>query len=148
MRGSPLKQCLWVLLAAVLLAVPLYRLTGSSEMVSARIEPEKIGDRVSSLMVVRCVSKPEELVVRLGGEVVFDLSKEQEFSTRMEKELELELLLPKGRKMEFVVDAVWSKSAEGDQPMTISVEPDGMDERSATRWSQGRVLNDVFFLSW
>lgn len=147
MKTSPLKQCLWTLLAAVLLAVPLYRLTMPAAAVSVRDTggvPEKAENEVACLLAVRCVSAPEKLVVRLGGKVVFDLAEESEFSPRMEKDV----LLPLRKKMEFHLEAVWPETESGDQPITVSIEPDGMEERSATRWSHGRTLNDIFSFSW
>lgn len=149
MRISPVRQILWTVAAAILLAVPLYQLTrpakgGIGSLVSN--DPPAPFVLTGCVMTVKCASVPQSLVIRYQGTVMFDLARTDSPDTTMEAELVIPD--PNGDSVALTVEASWGPDSTGDQPMTITMEPDKLPARSVTRWSHGPNLNDLFSFTW
>ena len=140
MRGSPPIQLFLLVLAFVVLAIPLVRLTGNAvREPAANQNTTKTADEVKALIRVRFVHKPEKLSLMLGDR---ELAENGEWD---ENAVEFATKLP--RHAEIVVKADWAYGAP-DQGMTIEVEPDGLDGRSVTHWSSAGSLNEVYSFQW
>lgn len=157
MRGSPMLHLLLLITAFVLLSVPLRHLTGvaraqqavegltpsAAVVEGADTHPE--GEHLHQLPVrirLRFAHPPQAMSLRVGDQELLtgvDLTKSQ-----VECEAKLEL----GHEgNEFVLEGQWPAGAP-DTAVTVELEPDGLELRSETRWSEGGLVSDVLTFVW
>ena len=148
MRGSPPKHLLLLLLAFALIAVPLARLTlGNGRELVAETETSLVSlaepmERLARV-VLRFAHQPQTLSL-LSGER--DLLEGVDWS---ESPVELEVPLPWGKEgLELVVEARWDLEPGVATAVTVEVEPEGEEQRSETRWSDGGSISDVLTFEW
>lgn len=150
MRSSPLRHIIWTTLAAVLLAVPLYQLTRPAadrhpHVLLPGTTPNVVAT-TGCVMTVKCAVVPQSLLIRHDKTVLFDLSQTDTPDTTMEAELQIPV--PDGYPFALTVEANWGGQSTGDQPLTITLEPDSLPASSVTRWSHGPSLIDLYSFSW
>jgi hypothetical protein len=156
MRGSPMLHLLLLITAFLLLSVPLRHLTGAVRVGGGTGEGVKAGvvdgmeehpegehvHRVPVRVRVRFVGVPETMRLQVGER---DLLKGMGFGTSpVECEAEMEI----GHEgNEMVLEAKWPEGA-GEAAVTVELEPEGLDGRSETRWSEGGTISDVLTFVW
>ena len=98
--------------------------------------------RVPVRIRVRFVGVPETMRLQVGER---DLLKGLDLGTSpVECEAEMEI----GHEgNEMVLEAKWPEGA-GEAAVTVELEPEGLDGRSATRWSAGGAISDVLTFLW
>lgn len=155
MRGCPPIHLMLLAIAFALVAVPLAQLTGN-----ARPPTEKAaGDRqsvqgmddhpeedhvhgVSVLIRLRFAHRPERVSL-MAGET--ELLKELVWSeTQALAEVSLEI----GHEgEEYLLEATWPEGTP-DTALTVELEPDGLDLKSETRWSEESAVSDLLTFHW
>jgi hypothetical protein len=156
MRGSPMLHLLLLITAFVLLSVPLRHLTGAVKSESGQavagasgvvegMEEHPEGEHVHRVPVrirVRYAHAPEMMRLEAGER---DLLKGVGLGTSpVECEAEMEI----GHEgNEFVLEVKWPEGV-GATAVTVELEPEGLDMRSETRWSEGGAISDVLTFVW
>lgn len=145
MRPSPLILLVVVLAGLGLAAVPLARLTRaqpapSANATAASVESE---EKIRTLVRLRFAHAPVAvnlleherslLTVGEGGEETL-------------LEVEAELALP-SEGVEFRVEVTWPNGTP-QTAVTLEVEPEGLDARAATRWSDVGTLSEIIPFTW
>ncbi|MDH4475816.1 MAG: hypothetical protein QE274_05045 [Verrucomicrobiaceae bacterium] len=147
---------LLLITAFVLLSVPLRHLTGAVKSESGQavtgasgvvegMEEHPEGEHVHRVPVrirVRYAHAPEMIRLEVGKR---DLLKGVSLGTSpVECEAELEI----GHEgNEFVLEVKWPEGV-GATAVTVELEPEGLDMRSETRWSEGGAVSDVLTFVW
>lgn len=136
---SPRAAFFLTLLGVLIAGAPLPWLTGAAEpAVPAAAETESAA-RQAVYATLRATGKPEKLQLRLHGELLAEVAGDLPW--------EGELLLPEGDEASDIeVEAVWSEP--GEQAVTLTLEPDGRDACSSTRWAENGTMHDVFHFVW
>lgn len=147
---------LLLLTAFLLLSVPLRHLTGSvraqeghttgkqaSVVEGAEEHPEgEHSHRLPVRVRLRFAHPPEEMMFLAGEKDL--LEGVEKTVSPIEVEVELEL----GHEgNEFVLEGRWKDDAP-DTAVTVEMEPDGLDMRAETRWSEGGAISDVLTFVW
>lgn len=151
MRTSPILQSFWSLVAAVLLAIPLFMLTRPST--PAQSDPMTTfqptpANHTPCLVTIKCSTLPESLTIKNEGNIVFDMADYGPVAQEMDEDINLPVRA--GQQLTLTVQAKWAKeeASNPDSAVTIAVEPDGRQERQQTRWSHGANLNDTYSFRW
>ena len=147
---------LLLITAFVLLSVPLRHLTGAVKSESGQavagasgvvegMEEHPEGEHVHRVPVrirVRYAHAPEMMRLEAGER---DLLKGVGLGTSpVECEAEMEI----GHEgNEFVLEVKWPEGV-GATAVTVELEPEGLDMRSETRWSEGGAISDVLTFVW
>jgi len=147
---------LLLITAFVLLSVPLRHLTGAVKSESGQavagasgvvegMEEHPEGEHVHRVPVrirVRYAHAPEMMRLEAGER---DLLKGVGLGTSpVECEAEMEI----GHEgNEFVLEVKWPEGV-GATAVTVELEPEGLDMRSETRWSDGGAISDVLTFVW
>ena len=147
---------LLLITAFVLLSVPLRHLTGAVKSESGQAEAGASGvvegmeehpegehvHRVPVRIRVRYAHAPEMMRLEAGER---DLLKGVGLGTSpVECEAEMEI----GHEgNEFVLEVKWPEGV-GATAVTVELEPEGLDMRSETRWSEGGAISDVLTFVW
>jgi hypothetical protein len=154
MRGFPPIHLLLLAVAFALLAVPLVRLTGASRAASgggagsvvvagAAEHPE--GEHVHEVPVrvrLRYAHRPEALALMTGETDWLKGVDWQESPVEFEAEMEV------GHDgSEFVLEAKWPEGVKSTV-VTVEMEPEGMEMRTETRWSDEGRVSDVLTFVW
>ena len=121
---------------------PLLWLTRSPEptVLTASAPAENTG-KEAVYAVLRVTGNPTRVVLRLHGELLAEVTDACPW--------EGDLLLPSGMSVaEVEVESAWP--APGEQAVTLTLEPDGKEARSCTRWADAvtGTLHDVFNFVW
>ena len=156
MRGSPMLHLLLLITAFVLLSVPLRHLTGAVKSESGQavagasgvvegMEEHPEGEHVHRVPVrirVRFVGVPETMRLQVGER---DLLKGVDLdASPVECEAEMEI----GHEGNELVLEVKGPEGVGATAVTVELEPEGLDMRSETRWSEGGAVSDVLTFVW
>jgi|LakMenEpi03Aug12_release.lakeMendotaPanAssembly.Ray.scaffolds.fasta_scaffold1512076_1 hypothetical protein len=147
---------LLLITAFVLLSVPLRHLTGAVKSESGQavagasgvvegMEEHPEGEHVHRVPVrirVRYAHAPEMMRLEAGER---DLLKGASLGTSpVECEAEMEI----GHEgNELVLEVKWPEGV-GATAVTVELEPEGLDMRSETRWSDGGAISDVLTFVW
>jgi hypothetical protein len=147
---------LLLITAFVLLSVPLRHLTGAVKSESGQavagasgvvegMEEHPEGEHVHRVPVrirVRYAHAPEMMRLEAGER---DFLKGASLGTSpVECEAEMEI----GHEgNEFVLEVKWPEGV-GATAVTVELEPEGLDMRSETRWSEGGAISDVLTFVW
>ena len=136
---SPRATFFLTLLGVLLAGAPLPWLTGAEEAtVPVAAEPAQT-DRQQVYASLRATGRPEKLQLRLHGELLAEVDGDLPW--------EGDLLLPVGcNATDSEVEAVWPEP--GEQAVTLTLEPDGREACSCTRWAEAGTMHDVFNFVW
>jgi hypothetical protein len=151
---------LLLITAFVLLSVPLRHLTGSARAQPGASEPQLKGGQAAVVegaevhpeeahrhrlpvrIRLRYAHAPESMSLRMGEREL--LKGVDQTKSPVECEVAMEL----GHEgNELVLEGVWPVSTP-DTAVTVELEPDGLEMRSETRWSEGGAVSDVLTFVW
>ena len=147
MRGFPPLHLLVFVIGFALFAIPLARLTfarpGTTPQSHAQTAPTVASATTSCIIRVRFAHKPATLSLKLGDkEIITNLTPQ----TLSPIEAQAAMIIPKDG-LELMLNATWPQGTP-DTALTVELEPDGLDVRSATRWSNGAKLSEVLSFTW
>ena len=143
MRGSPPLHIFLFALAFALFAVPLARLTFARPAPPAKaVVVEKRTTGTPTLLRVRLAHQPATLSVTLDGKSLLQAADNQ--STLQESRVDISI---PAEGVELLIEATWPAGTP-DTPITVELEPDGLDTQSQTRWSSGGTLHEPFSYHW
>lgn len=136
---SPRVTFFLTLTGVLIAGAPLPWLTGAPEPAPPAAAEHASAARQSVYATLRATGKPEKLQLRLHGELLAEVAGDLPW--------EGELLLPEGcEALDIEVEAAWTEP--GEQAATLTLEPDGQDARSCTRWAETGTMHDVFHFVW
>ena len=136
---SPRATFFLTLLGVLLAGAPLPWLTGAEETTEPVAAEPAQTDRQPVYASLRATGRPEKLQLRLHGELLAEVAGDLPW--------EGDLLLPVGcNATDIEVEAVWPES--GEQAVTLTLEPDGREACSCTRWAEAGTMHDVFNFVW
>ena len=139
MRGFPPLHFLLFVLAFAIFAVPLSRLTFARPQVNAPTEDEReltATDPRPTYVRLRFAHVPTNVSVTLGEQTIIG---DDTAVGKNTTEMKLPLVVPK-EGVELMVTATWP-SGTPDTAVTVEMEPDEMETKSVTVWSNGTNLN-------
>ena len=140
MRGFPPIQIFLLVLAFIVLAVPLGRLTGNVQekpVVNVEKKKEQV---VRALLRLRYAHKPAALSLKIGGRELI--------TSAQESPVEVDAMLPTPQDgVDVLVTVTWPENTP-DTAVTVEIEPDGLDSRSETRWSAASSLDEIITFIW
>lgn len=148
MRGFPPIQIIIVLVAFILLAIPLWKLTYKGDDVETGMSMEEQSlpvvsaeEEVEIELTIRCAHAPKKLIIMdMNGERA-SFYDEKNWPQRVS------FSLKKKRLIELAVEAEWGTDVESTA-VTIELSPEGGTTVNETRWSMGKMMNDVFTFEW
>lgn len=136
---SPRATFFLTLLGVLIAGAPLPWLTGDAESAASAAVVTATTARQPVYATLRATGKPEKLQLRLHGELLAAVIGELPW--------EGDLLLPMGSEAaDIEVEAAWAEP--GEQAVTLTLEPDGRDACSCTRWAENGTMHDVFHFVW
>lgn len=136
---SPRTTFFLTLLGVLLAGAPLPWLTGAAESAVPVTAEAEQPDRQPVYASLRATGRPDKLQLRLHGELLAEVDGDLPW--------EGDLLLPVGSNAtDIEVEAVWPEP--GEQAVTLTLEPDGRDACSCTRWAEAGTMHDVFNFVW
>lgn len=136
---SPRATFFLTLLGVLIAGAPLPWLTGAAEPAVTAAAETTPAARQAVYATLRATGKPEKLQLRLHGELLADVTGDLPW--------EGDLLLPVGSEAaDIEVEAAWAEP--GAQAVTLTLEPDGRDACSCTRWAEAGTMHDVFHFVW
>lgn len=143
MTSTPLRQFFPTLGGVILLGFFLYDMTAAPSEVQKTDIPTPAAQttNVPTVITVRCAHRPESLSISCGGHILW-----QPQTPGLHEETECGLPLEEGSAT-LTVSARWPEGTP-DTPVTLELEPAGRPSASATRWSFGSILNDIYSFSW
>jgi len=142
MRGSPPFQLALLLLGFFVLGVPLVQLT-SGRPVPMTPRPAASAEASRPVLIrVRYVNLPQTLSVKLGGKEL--LPHTAPGTSPLEARTSF-VIPPEG--IELHVQATWPAGGP-EMPVTVEIEPDGLDVQSHTLWSIDGRIDDTLAFAW
>ncbi len=136
---SPRATFFLTLLGVLIAGAPLPWLTGAAEPAVTAAAETAPAARQAVYATLRATGNPEKLQLRLHGELLSEVIGDLPW--------EGDLLLPVGcNATDIEVEAVWPES--GEQAVTLTLEPDGREACSCTRWAEAGTMHDVFNFVW
>jgi hypothetical protein len=146
-RGFPPLHVLTFVVAFVLLAIPLSRLTfarpNEIPAMSAKVEKETVAT-MPVFIRVRLAHVPTSLSLKVDGREL--LSPEQQKPTDTKISLDAELVIP-AEGLEFAATATWPEGTPSTA-LTLDLEPSEKENRSLTNWSIGNKLSAAYVFHW
>jgi hypothetical protein len=155
MRGFPPIHLMLLAIAFALVAVPLVQLTGkATTAVEATVgggqtvqgmdeHPE--GEHVHEVPVqirLRFAHRPERVSLKAGETELLEALVWNETQAVAEVTLEI------GHEgEEYLLEATWPEGTP-ETAVTVELEPDGLDMKSETRWSEVGEVSDLLTFHW
>ena len=147
MHSSPRFHFLLAFIGMALLGLPLWDMLHPSA--SARPDSSPVAhieqEKVPAVLTVRFTGQPSALRITDQGRTVAALPSGE--SSPWETDIEL----PQDRHTaEWTVEAEWPAQTDpnGNEAVTLELEPPASDTRAATRWTTGSRLHDTFSFTW
>ena len=145
MQGNPLRELILVLVLAALLVPVILRLTSDRAPAVADAGPVEVAQPVEltpTTIRMQFAHAPKEVVVKHAEDSTlrFDVSGRD---TSIGTELQMDL---SDRALEMPVTVTWPEGTPRTA-VTITIEPDGLDAREVTFWSEGE-LNEWIEVNW
>lgn len=136
---SPRAVFLLTLVGVLIAGAPLPWLTGASAPAEPAAAEAAPAARQLVYATLRATGKPEKLQLRLHGELLAEVTGDLPWDG--------DLSLPEGcEALDIEVETAWPEP--GEQAVTLTLEPDGRDARSCTRWAGTGTMHDVFNFVW
>ena len=129
----------FTLMAVLLVGLSLYRLTSAPAPVSAQ-KVEEAAPIETIYATLQFTGQPTSLVLRHG-------SRKWAVDTSLQP-AEIELELPRVKSIDLEVEAHWAE--EDFRCITLTLEPDGLESRSATHWAEtsSNTLHNIYTFTW
>ncbi len=153
MRGFPPIHLMLLAIAFALVAVPLVQLTGRSAREEGLAAETKLqsgegdlgasGEEKTPVQIrLRFAHRPERVSLMVGErELLEGLS-----WSELQAVVETQLVIGEDGD-ELWVSASWP-SGTPDTALTVELEPDGLEQKSETRWSEAGELSEVLTFHW
>jgi hypothetical protein len=155
MRGFPPIHLMLLAIAFALVAVPLVQLTGKgaamAETMAAGRQTEQSldehpgGAHVHEVPVqirLRFAHRPERVSLKVGETELLRALVWSETQAVAEVTLEI------GQAgEEYLLEAAWPEGTP-ETAVTVEIEPDGLDTKSETRWSEEGEVSDMLTFHW
>ena len=137
---SPRTTFLLTLVGVLLVGLTLHHLTTATPPPAATPADNREAPVENVYATLQFTGQPESLVLRHGD-------RDWTADTSLHP-AELEVKLPRVPRVEIEVLASWPE--RGQQVVTLILEPDGRESRTATRWSEkdSDHLHHVFTFQW
>jgi hypothetical protein len=147
MRGSPLLHCLIGAIAFALFAIPLARLTIArpNEIPAHRTSEEaaKPAGTKHTFIRIRFAHQPQSLSLKQSDKELIPAS-----STPLTSPIEIETSLPiTPDGLELSLAAQWPNGTP-DTAITVELEPNELDTRRETRWSDKFISQEILNFKW
>lgn len=143
MRGYPPVHVLILLIAFGAMAVPLSHLTVAPNKPPAAASPQPVeSQHVASFLRLRFAHQPRSVSLKLAGREL--LASPALDVSPIETQVELDI---PHDGIEVIVSAEWPERTP-ETALTLEIEPEGMETRTATRWSAGSQLTEVISFQW
>lgn len=144
MRHWPLAEVGVVIGLALILLVPLLRVTGQPAQRPNNPPPAssavEVGDMTPCFVTIRSPHPLASVALANNGETIF---RSEEAATRLEVDLAFDL---SERHLELGILATW-EAGSPESAIEVVLEPDAMDGRSVTLWGQ-EALDDIARFTW
>lgn len=139
MRNWPVTDAFWVTLLGIALLWPMLRLSGGQ---SPQVLPDDRSDAASipTFVTIRSAHPPQSLEIRHEGEVLYQAAPAEPF---IEADWELPV---EATGLELAVRASWPPGTP-ETVVEVTLEPDGLDSRSASAWGAGE-LDSILQFPW
>ena len=131
MRGNPLRELILVLVLAALLAPVIFRLTRPPQIAAASDTPVSQGEHADTPTLVRLQFSHAPGKVLLNERVVLEGGQDASYEKRMAFDLSEGLL-------EMPLSVEWPEGTPRTA-VTVTFEPDGLESRELTFWSDGSL---------
>lgn len=132
-----------LMLAFGALAVPLSQLTFAKPRAAAPARPQQAeSQRVSTLIRLRYAHKPTHVALRIGDRELLPAPVLE--SSPIEATVDLNI---PHEGIEFILSAEWP-AGTADTALTIELEPDGLETRTQTCWSDANQMTEVVSFQW
>lgn len=143
MRGAPPLHLVLLAVAFGLFAIPLAQLTfARRETVMVKTEaPATPSAQTGVLLRLRFAHVPRSLSLKLGDKELIPSG-----ALVSPMEIQAEMIIP-AEGMDLMLDATWPDGTP-ETPVTLDLEPDGLDSKSHTRWSSGTELHESLSFLW
>ncbi len=140
---SPRIIFLLTLTGVILAGVPLLHLTSKTAPAPA-VQQAEDAVRKTVYTTVRFTGTPMNLRLRCAKNTDW-----QQIDSSAGSQHELELSMPLSGMVEIELQAEWPDAA-APQAVTLTLEPDGYDTRTATEWKEEGLqkLHSIFRFSW
>lgn len=137
---SPRTTFLLTLVGVLLVGLTLHHLTTATPPPSPTLPDTREVPQETVYATLQFTGQPESLVLRHGG-------REWTADTSLHP-AELEVELPRASRIEIEVQASWPEN--GQQVVTLTLEPDGRESRTVTEWSEpgSDSLHHIFTFQW
>lgn len=136
------------MLAFGAMAVPLARLTFAKEkpVMVAAAKQAKEPKHTPTQLRIRFAHPVKGLSVKQADHEVLKNTTTgvTEFTSPVEVKTDLDIPV---EGIEFIVSAEWPEGTP-DTALTLELEPDGLDSKSETRWSNGNQMTEVISFQW
>lgn len=142
MRGYPPIHLFFLILAFAGMAVPLVRLTRARPLAAAVPKSVRPATMHSTHLKLRYAHTPKSISLKTGAR---DLLKDISVAASP-VELQADLDIP-AEGIEFILTCEWA-AGTADTPLTLELEPDGLDTKTETRWSSGHQMTEVISFQW
>lgn len=140
MRGSPLLEWLLLLVLASILTVGLARITGG-ETRMVTVEPLPDAPTVPASIIIQCSALPLSIEWKQGNRLIWAQTNGLEALTEVDVAIYIE-----EKSCEFLLSVQW-QTPETSAAVEVRIEPDGLEGRSVTFWSEG-PLEEIGVVEW
>lgn len=145
MRPSPLILLALVCAGLGLAAVPLARLTRAESVVPMPVEATATtASTVPARVRLRFAHAPQSVKVSCGEQVLVETSAGSEPELVREEDVTL-AVPPEG--VELLLEVQWPEGTP-QTAVGVEIEPDGLDTRADTRWTDTGELAEIIPLIW
>jgi hypothetical protein len=142
MRSSPLLLLVCVLLGFGGLAVPLSRLTTARPAPAREESHVAAAAAVPTHLRVRFAHQPERVSLRQDGRLLAEFNRPSENPAEAGIALAID-----DSQVELGFEAVWPSGTPATA-LTIEIEPDGIDPREMTVWTDTATATGVASFAW
>ena len=153
MSGSPLKQFLLTLAGILLLGILLFSFTRpqkrtEEQLGNAQSSAHTPSGNISAFLTIKYAHKPSDLRISLkNAESDTPIYQGIPDGMSLEETIDIPQNMLEKNPLTIIVQATWQDGTP-DTPISITLEPDGLQSRSSTHWSTGTSLHNTYLFSW
>jgi hypothetical protein len=140
MQGSPIRAFFLVLLALLVLAVPLWVLTShptQAQLPVATSDSSQSTETRLCLITIRFAHLPQSWSLKVGDTILQESIHPDQFEYLLATDIPAS-----AESVRFDIEATWEGVAQRT-PVTISIEPEGDESLTETKWSVDGKIHDV-----
>ena len=138
---SPALKVTLTLAGILLTGLPLVWLTATpAKQQVTETTPEEAAPR-RLYATLHFSGQPEYIILRHNGMLIAELR------TPQYAPQDITVELPSGKAIDLEAEASWADNLAGNNALTITLEPEGQQACSVTRWGDS-LLHDIFTFTW